>query len=548
MTTKATKKVKKPKKKSQLFDATSLVEDFRYLEQLTPAVLEEAGLHPVGKLKDRAQGIVAIGEGLLAGALPERSSVRWPPARWLDPLFRGLDDVGVVPFCKGESELVETLQVDVLRWIEDAHADFVKTRGAARRKKGVKLMPEERKACEAVAQERLYQRIVDAWREQVEAWSAVQEAFGDLGELLGVRWDMAKQVLRHVGFDQVAALRALIARLPDIARIAREIGRLRLEDVADAPTVVERIVEPVRRMVEDERLVRTPYAPHEAHGVERGDALARMLPSEAVLLTHPALRMLWHARRADAALLQYELEGLEVERVLREEEILAERERTRPDPQKGPILLCIDTSGSMEGTPERVAKALSFEVVRVAHAEKRRCFLYAFSGPGDVAEHELDLTPDGIGRLLLFLASSFHGGTDVATPMARACAKLGDPGYAKADVLLVSDGDFYVDRGTHEQLAVARATTGVRVHGVLIGYGSREMERLCDRVHQFSSWDLDVPASSSDHDPSSLPPLPLPPARTSWPYPSSPAPSWSRSSAGGGRDMSMFRTFPLPKG
>lgn len=539
---------KRGKSKPRLFDATALADSFRFLERLTPAVLEEAGLHPVGTLQNRAQGVVALGEALLDGRLPEPAAVRWPPGRWLDPLLRGLRDVGVAPFCKGEPELVETLQIDTLRWIEDAHADLLRTRRALRRKKGGKLSVEEKAASEREAQERLYRRIVDAWREQVEAWSAVQEAFGELGELLGVRWDMAKQVLRHVGFDQVQALRALIARLPDIARIAREIGRLRMEDVADAPTVVERIVEPVRRMVEDERLVRTPYAPHEAHGVERGDALARMLPSEAALLTHPVLRLLWHARRADAALLQYELEGLEVERTLREEEILAERERTRPDPQKGPILLCIDTSGSMEGNPETVAKALTFEVVRIAHAEKRRCYLYAFSGPGDVAEHELDLTPDGIGRLLLFLASSFHGGTDVATPMARACAKLGDPGYGKADVLLVSDGDFWVDRGTHEQLAVARATTGVRVHGVLIGYRSVEMERLCDRVHRFSSWDLDVPVESKEGDPNAPPP-PMP----SWSYPAVPAPpappvsSWSSgSSRSWGRDMSTFKTFPLP--
>jgi uncharacterized protein with von Willebrand factor type A (vWA) domain len=54
----------------------------------------------------------------------------------------------------------------------------------------------------------------------------------------------------------------------------------------------------------------------------------------------------------------------------------------RPAAEMGPIILCLDTSGSMRGAREVVAKALALECMRGAHRQQRPCYLYAFSGPG----------------------------------------------------------------------------------------------------------------------------------------------------------------------
>ena len=79
------------------------------------------------------------------------------------------------------------------------------------------------------------------------------------------------------------------------------------------------------------------------------------------------------------------------ERVSSESDVMTEVERPKPKPkaERGPIIVCLDTSGSMHGAPEIVAKAIVLEAMRVAHAEKRACYLYSFSGPTDVAELEL---------------------------------------------------------------------------------------------------------------------------------------------------------------
>lgn len=62
----------------------------------------------------------------------------------------------------------------------------------------------------------------------------------------------------------------------------------------------------------------------------------------------------------------------------------------RPAGELGPIIVCLDTSGSMYGGREVVAKALVLECMRGARTQSRKCYVYAFSGPGQV--RALDLT------------------------------------------------------------------------------------------------------------------------------------------------------------
>ena len=49
--------------------------------------------------------------------------------------------------------------------------------------------------------------------------------------------------------------------------------------------------------------------------------------------------------------------------------IVPERREVRPTADRGPILLCCDTSGSMRGARETVAKALALECMRAARAQ-----------------------------------------------------------------------------------------------------------------------------------------------------------------------------------
>ncbi|NBO05188.1 MAG: VWA domain-containing protein, partial [Betaproteobacteria bacterium] len=84
------------------------------------------------------------------------------------------------------------------------------------------------------------------------------------------------------------------------------------------------------------------------------------------------------------------------------------------------MIICLDTSGSMQGAPESIAKAVVLEAVRVAQRERRVCSVIAFGGPDEVIEQTLDFSPEGFARLMQLIGQGFDGGTDVQTPIECA--------------------------------------------------------------------------------------------------------------------------------
>eukprot|EP00878_Enallax_costatus_P038542 GHUV01043851.1.p1 GENE.GHUV01043851.1~~GHUV01043851.1.p1 ORF type:complete len:122 (-),score=8.67 GHUV01043851.1:42-407(-) len=91
-------------------------------------------------------------------------------------------------------------------------------------------------------------------------------------------------------------------------------------------------------------------------------------------------KLLFYAKMAEKGLQTYERDGWgEFPTVIN-----PERREIRPTADRGPILLCVDTSGSMRGARETVAKALTLECMRAAKEQERDCYVFAFAGPTDV--------------------------------------------------------------------------------------------------------------------------------------------------------------------
>jgi uncharacterized protein with von Willebrand factor type A (vWA) domain len=156
---------------------------------------------------------------------------------------------------------------------------------------------------------------------------------------------------------------------------------------------------------------------------------------------------------------------------------------------RGPIILCLDTSGSMKGAPETIAKAVALEALRVAQREQRPCLLVAFGGPGELIERELGASRGGLQALLDLMGQGFDGGTDVQTPIEHAIARVRGEGWRSADLLIVSDGEFGCTAATLAQLDAARTELGLRVQGILAG--DRETLGLleaCDHIFWLRDW------------------------------------------------------------
>jgi uncharacterized protein with von Willebrand factor type A (vWA) domain len=106
-----------------------------------------------------------------------------------------------------------------------------------------------------------------------------------------------------------------------------------------------------------------------------------------------------------------------------------------------------------------------------------------------VAEFDLSVKKGGVQAPLEFLGCSFHGGTDVAEPIARALKRVETAKWSRADAIIVSDGEFPVPSATSAAVAFAWKSLHLRVHGLLIGAGhSTAMTSLCDPVHVFKDW------------------------------------------------------------
>ena len=311
----------------------------------------------------------------------------------------------------------------------------------------------------------------------------------DLGDVSQLRWDELQGLLNSREWHEAQRLSALLAHLQPLVELIRALGRTEHQpSTPPADTAAPQVQSQRRPMRECE--THLPDAPGEVTGIRQSDRIDRMLSCEAVQIRHPVLRKLWRARLAEARLLTYESEAVLIEHA--------------PDPQarpqfqsqpvaaplaRGPIILCLDTSGSMKGAPEKIAKAVVLEALRTAQRERRGCMLVAFGGRGEMLSRELHAGAAGLRALLDLIGTGFDGGTDVQTPIEHAVELVRQARWRSADLLIVSDGEFGCVPETLLQLDQAKAELGLRVQGILIG--DRETMGLletCDQIHWLRDW------------------------------------------------------------
>lgn len=183
----------------------------------------------------------------------------------------------------------------------------------------------------------------------------------------------------------------------------------------------------------------------EISGVKLGNDLENLLPQEFALLNDPDLEIFFDLKFVENRLFCFEKHGYisYAQEKWREIEKEIEKERSKEvDEQKGPIIICVDTSASMNGQPEIVAKALTLMLAARARKEKRACFLINFSSSVDT----MDLSNSkGITLLNKFLEMSFGGGTDVCIALKEGLKQMEQNNYKKSDLIAISDGGFVMN-------------------------------------------------------------------------------------------------------
>ena len=366
--------------------------------------------------------------------------------------------LGLAAICFGAEAMSEQL-LRTLLWHLDRLAD---------------LQP---RLSRSAAINQITQEFSDAWSVIKGDWDEVMALLQGLGDISQLRWDELRGQLSRREWAEAQRISEKLKALPELAALIRRLGRA--ERAARAQALPPRIQDPsVHRQLGVKAIeTRLPGAPGELRGIRHSDRIEGMLGSEAAMLLHPVLHKLWRARRAEARLLTYDSEAVLID--WRPDASAPPRHALAPpEPQaleRGPIIVCIDTSGSMRGAPETIAKAVVLQALRTAHAERRGCLLIAFGGPDEIIERDLagsrHPTHDrsGLAALLDLMGQSFDGGTDAQGPIERAIERVHQARWASADLLIVSDGEFGCTPAMLARLDDARAQLGLRVQGVLVG-------------------------------------------------------------------------------
>ena len=291
---------------------------------------------------------------------------------------------------------------------------------------------------------------------------------------MGVLWDMSDSPFQTSGFEIIEAFAEMLERDESLRELADLIGRQGREEAK------------FEKELRDKTIVRHEWRVHRAYrgeigGLRYSNDIAASLPNELALLSNPAAKKLFQLKFAQKQLLSLDYLNLEAvsKQVVEQEEVSVEKEEEEP---KGPIIVCMDTSGSMQGTPENIAKTLTFALAKIAMEEKRRCYLISFSVGIEVFDMSGFRGAEALTKLVNFLKMSFNGGTDARPALEHAVEMLKESGYKKADVLMVSD--FVMGGFPHDLVArmAAEKKKGTHFYSLVIGNsGNRETIGSFDR-------------------------------------------------------------------
>jgi uncharacterized protein with von Willebrand factor type A (vWA) domain len=263
------------------------------------------------------------------------------------------------------------------------------------------------------------------------------------------------------GSNDPAAVAALFKRVrsdPTLRRICELAGRF-------------------RRVAQSRQRQKVTHGLDDVVGVEPGGDVGRLLPSELARLMVPEL----------------ELDTL---RRIAEKQALCREHHAVEPVGKGPVIVCLDESGSMQGEKINMAKALALALAWIARQQRRWCALVAYSG--DSGERLLPLPPSRWDelRLMEWLSEFIGRGSHLDVPvreMPRMYADLKAP-PGVTDLVFVTDAQCRIDEISKIQFLNWKEAAHARLVTLVIDNPPGDLALVSDEVHTLRSLDPDADA------------------------------------------------------
>ncbi len=266
---------------------------------------------------------------------------------------------------------------------------------------------------------------VEFMNQKVTEYRKIRDFINPFTEYLG--WDMSRQLWKETSFDILQHYDNLLQNEQSIKELADLLGNMREAEIEIEEEEFERTI--IRQEWVTDELMKS-----EIVGVKESDDLTNMLSSEAVLLSNEQTDALFLKKYADKKLMTFRYED---RKLVKSEDHFMEINQRINQKEKGPFIICVDTSESMYGRPEQIAKVLTLCVLKLSMNQNRKAFLINFStGIQTLNLHDIANSVDDIAA---FLNKSFYGGTDATLALYEAIRQLGTNDYEDADILMVSD-------------------------------------------------------------------------------------------------------------
>lgn len=274
-------------------------------------------------------------------------------------------------------------------------------------------------------------------------------------------WGLMDGIWNTVDFERLRKVVRIQKEYPEILKVAQKMGRIAEDDGKE------------RLMVSQGQTYRLEHSSMcDIAGITVGNDLNALLPSEWVQCADEELEALFVYKYLTGKLqnFRYKSEIMQPSRRL----------EFKPSVSKGPMIVCLDTSGSMVGKPEKIASSLMIKLLEIADRQKRDCYLIAFS----VSIRPIDVRKERM-RLLDFFSSTSCGDTN-ATRMLEEVFRLlqSSRKYMNADVLWISD--FKIPHVSEDLLDCFRKyrLMNTRFYGLQVGTAKNHWENYFDNLYK----------------------------------------------------------------
>lgn len=182
-------------------------------------------------------------------------------------------------------------------------------------------------------------------------------------------------------------------------------------------------------------------------------------------------------------------------RRLSEREMLARDYRGSERVGKGPIVVCVDESGSMSGDKIVNAKAFALAMAWIAIKQKRWCCLIGYSGGTE--GNLLAIPPNNSYNreyLLNWLSHFYSGGTTMDVPLVKLPTTYWEkvkPPKGKTDVIIITDAIVRVPEAMRNTFNDWKKQEKVRCISLILGHEAGELASVSDEVHLVKSIDTE---------------------------------------------------------